>query len=209
MRRRAFPIPWRWKWPVGAVAWLVALKLYAVTNAWCFPRAPVIQLSGLDAAIPFLPWTAWVYWTGWLFVGTCWYLAASSPCFHRQLYAFCVAVAGSCAAFALYPARYPRETALPEGTHWLNARALEALWRIDLPSNTAPSLHASLAVVLALELRRPDRGYPRAPHGLLSLWALGLVASAVTTRQHTTWDAATGVAVGVAVHFLVGRWTRA
>jgi len=191
------------------VAWLGALKLYALTNAWGFPRAALVELSRLDAAIPFLPWTAWVYWTGWLFVGTCWYLAASTPCFHRQLYAFAVTVVGSCAAFALFPARYPREVGFPEGTHWLHQRALQALWRIDLPANTAPSLHASLAVVLALELRRPDRGYPGAPHGLLSLWALALVASAVTTRQHTLWDVGTGAALGVGVHVLVGRWTRA
>ena len=204
-----FPIPWRWKWPVGALAWVAALKLYAVTNAWSFPRARPVELSSLDAAIPFLPWTAWPYWTGWLFVGTCWYLAASPACVHRQLLAFSVTVVSSCALFALFPARYPREAVLPEGTHPLTRQLLESLWRIDLPANTAPSLHASLAMVLALELRRPDRGYPGWPSGLLSLWAAGLVASAVTTRQHSLWDVVTGVALGAAVHVLVGRWTRA
>lgn len=202
---RAWPVPWRWKWPFGALVWATALLLYAQVNHLSFQRATPQALSALDTALPFLPWTIWVYLSGLLYVGVCWYLAASVRCFHRQALVLLSTVAVSCVLFLLFPARFPRElVAFAGGPPSFSEEAVRVLWGLDHPSNTTPSLHASLAVSLALDFRW-DEGYPRAPAFLMSLWAAALVASALTTRQHTAWDVATGVGLGVAMHLLLRR----
>jgi hypothetical protein len=200
-----WPVPWKWKWPFGALVWATALGLYAQVNHLSFQRATPQVLNALDRALPFWPWTVWVYLSGLLYVGVCWYLAASVRCFHRQAWALLATVAVSCVPFLLFPARFPREVvAFPSGPLSFSEQAVRALWGVDHPSNTTPSLHASLAVVLALDFRWDD-GYPRAPAFLMSLWAAALVASALTTRQHTAWDVATGVCLGVGMHLLLRR----
>ena len=200
-----WPVPWKWKWPFGALVWATALGLYAQVNHLSFQAAPPQGLSALDRALPFWPWTVWLYLSGLLYVGVCWYLAASTRCFHRQAWALLSTVAVSCVLFLLFPARFPRESvAFPDGPLSFSEEAVRALWHVDNPANTTPSLHASLAVVLALDFRS-DGGYPRAPAFLMSLWAAGLVASALTTRQHTALDVGTGVALGAAMHLLLRR----
>ena len=202
-------VPYALKWPVGVLAWLAALQLYGAINAWTFPRARLVELSALDAAIPFVPWTAGIYWTGWLFVGLCWCLAGTSPHYLRQLLALGLSLTIGCAAFLLFPARYPREAVLPpDAPEWVQW-ALDLLWTVDLPGNTLPSLHAALAVALALEVWRPGCSHGRFWRAVTAAWAAALVASALTTRQHTTLDVVAGVALGAVVHVLVGRWTRA
>ena len=150
-------------------------------------------MLGLDAAVPFLPWTILIYWSFYvLFLVAAWRLAPQP--FLGVVRAVVLASVVSWACFVALPAHVPR----PDPSQ------LEAPWRglyahlhaIDPPGNSVPSLHVALALLVGYSVRREPGGW------LWPAWGVAIALSTLTTRQHVLVDLVAGVALAVLVHAL-------
>ncbi len=198
-RRLAHGAPgWRaWRLALGVATVLVFLGLYNLVAR--LPLGTPIDLATpLDRAIPFLPWTWWLY------------VPAYAACMAFSLFAitdtrlFVLTLASLVLTqlfndvfYVFLPAPFPRPAVVEADA--LTSLAFQALWRIDPPANTFPSSHVAVAVI-AWRALRVER-HPRA-------WInLGLLASILisvhTTKQHFVADSLAGLAVGWACHRLL------
>jgi membrane-associated phospholipid phosphatase len=107
--------------------------------------------------------------------------------------------------FMVVPTKIPNSA-----IDWSRYPSLEFLKTVDVAGNACPSLHAAFAAFTAVVLHKHLRSM-RAPPALFVcnvLWCLGIVYSAVATRQHVALDVIAGsLLAGVAA--LAYRPTRA
>jgi membrane-associated phospholipid phosphatase len=174
-----------------ALAYAVFCGLYLGGAA--FSLAPPVTLapSALDAAIPFLTWTVWVYLSQFPFLGFVYWRAWGTVAWARDLRGMLAATVASVAVFVLYPTRIPREAIDADPATTL---AFAALYGMDPATNCLPSLHVSLGVLGAAGFW-PER--PRLAGACLG-WAALIAASTLTTRQHYAVDVLAGLVVAVA-----------
>ena len=116
--------------------------------------------------------------------------------FTRRI-AAAVLSAGVC--FLLMPLRFAFERPVPDG--WLGI-AFQQFTALDRPFNLVPSLHVTLAVILADTYRRRTRGGVRFA---VTTWFLLIGVSTVFTYQHHVVDVFGGLALAVLVFYFVRR----
>jgi membrane-associated phospholipid phosphatase len=181
-----------------ALAYTVFSGLYL--GAAALPRATPVTLvpSGLDAAIPFLPWTVWAYLSQFPYLGFVYWQGRGTVAWARDLRAMLAATIASVAVFVLYPTHIPREAIDADPATTL---AFAALYGTDPATNCLPSLHVSLAFLGATGFW-PER--PRLAWACLA-WAALITVSTLTTKQHYVADVLAGLAVAVAAGWLVRR----
>lgn len=99
----------------------------------------------------------------------------------------------------LRPAAMPRDNCF--------TRLISVLWRIDTPTNLWPSIHvffsmgAHFALMRNGQLARAKFGRPvRAASAIL---CLSIILSTVLIKQHSLFDVATGILMGVIMYALV------
>jgi hypothetical protein len=182
-----------------AAAWLTFLGplfflTYTFANLVASHRAnvPVLMFSW-ERHIPFLPWTILPYWSSDLL-----YVFSLAVCRTRDeldLHAkrLLAIQVFSVACFLAFPLRCAFER--PAVSGWAGD-LFGALRSFDRPFNQAPSLHASLAVILWARYRRHMSGAARIA---LGAWFVLMVASTLTTHQHHFIDVPTGLWAGVLV----------
>lgn len=142
----------------------------------------------VDHAIPFLPWTFAVYVSIYaLPLGVGW--RASAEDFSRMILGTVPLMGLSWLSFLLLPAEYPRPAAATAGA-WAGAYAW--LHGLDGPGNTFPSLHVGVTALAALRTRAwPDGRW-------WSAWAVAIILSTLTTKQHFVVDVVGGVLLAAA-----------
>jgi len=187
-------------WVVGII---VIVFFYGLGKIELFGAPSELPLTAMDRAVPFVPWTVWLYgtitWTSlvaWLSVPT----RADAA---RLMTAIGVASAACAVVFIVWPTTFPRGLyPLPEG---LGARTLAELVELrddDSPSNCFPSLHVALVWAIGLTwigwIRR------RWLRALPLLWAVVVSVTTVTTKQHYVVDVPAGFLVG-ALAFVAAR----
>jgi hypothetical protein len=191
---------------VASIAKRVAMWLLSMTVILCFYGlgklgahvfgATVLSLGPLDRAIPFVPWTVWLYGTiTWVCLGA-WLTIPSRAAGARLLATITIAAISCAIVFVLFPTSFPREL-FPLGA--LDSPSLRELARLraaDSPSNCLPSLHVALAWGIALTFAAsfPER---RLVHLAAIAWALIISVTTITTKQHFVIDVPSGAAVGV------------
>jgi hypothetical protein len=89
--------------------------------------------------------------------------------------------------FLVYPARMPRPEINPDES--LSSYFLDLFYQLDLPYNTTPSTHATLAFLTGLILVRTTEHFGRSIHLLIGA-SIGL--STLFVRQHFVVDVVTG-----------------
>lgn len=201
--RRAGPalplfVPWEWKWPAGLISCGVGFGLYVGCNRLMADTTRELPLTALDHAIPLLPWSAWVYASGLLFMPAAYALNRCVASLGRHLWSFAALNLVTAACFLAWPVTYPRaDFPLPPGQG-----ALLALIRaVDSPACCVPSLHASVPALVALGFLDDRREW----FPVMALWALALAGSALTTKQHYIWDVAAGWALAGAMFWVFHR----
>ncbi len=156
-------------------------------------------LTAIDTAIPFVPWTWWIYFPGYLAALLLAVFAIRrDDVFVRALLAILVATVICAFVYAICPSRYPRPTdAVLTG---LTGDALRWFWTIDPPNNTFPSAHVAISTIAALAMWR-DRN----PLAWLSVAStVGVIVTVHTTKQHYWIDAVAGLVVARVADRLVG-----
>ena len=189
-----------WRIVVLLVSVGLIAALYSVVGALTVDRSYDLT-TAFDAAIPFLPWTWWIYVPGYFFGLIVAVLAIKDDTIlYRSLGAILVAQLINCVFYFAIPSSFPRPVAW-QGTG-LTADLIHWYWRIDKPNNTFPSTHVAIAVIGALGLWRERNRFRWIP----TLTAIGVFVTVHTAKQHYWVDSVAGAVVGAVSHHLVFSW---
>jgi membrane-associated phospholipid phosphatase len=158
--------------------------------------ATAIPVTWIDDLVPFSPQAFFLYASLWVYVA----LGSVFTKDGRDLAAW------AAACFAMIVIGLGIFMALPTkvpdfAIDWSQYPSLEFLKAVDASGNALPSLHAAFAVFTAVVLHGQLTAI-HAPRVLLAcnvLWCLGIVYSAVATRQHLALDVVAGAVLAGAV----------
>ena len=151
----------------------------------------------LDLWFAYLPWTVWVYLSQVPLLILALALAPDAVGRSRAFYAMLLATLLAGAVFLIWPTELPRPAPPQDG---ITGAAWRALFLADVPRNCFPSLHVALALIAAATLRQRAGWRIVAP-----LWALVIVLSTLTTRQHIALDVAGGVLLAPPAWLIAGK----
>ncbi len=193
----------RWPLWLRGVIWLCFLGpffafSYGFANDFAATKTNVGEIVfAWERHIPFLAWTIVPYWLIDLFYG----LAFLTPKNKREvdflafrlLTAQCIAVF----CFILFPLTISTEKPSTEG---LAGVLFGLLGSFDKPFNQAPSLHIALLIILWDMFRQH---LPKLWHWPLTVMAITITISVLTTYQHHFIDVPTGALLG---WFCVWLW---
>jgi membrane-associated phospholipid phosphatase len=161
--------------------------------------ATVMPITLLDHLIGFQPLALPLYISLWVYVS----LPPALLATRRELYGYALAMAGTCLAGLIVFYFWP--TVVPAADiDWARYPGVEFLKSMDASGNACPSLHAATAVFSGIWLHHLLRRFG-APPWLLTLnwvWCIGIVYSALATRQHVAVDVLAGLALGVLAAYL-------
>jgi membrane-associated phospholipid phosphatase len=169
----------------GAYFYLLKLPAYPTT---------VMPFTLLDRLIGFQPLALPLYLSLWVYVS----LPPALLATRRELYGYALAMAGTCVAGLLVFFFWP--TAVPAADiDWAQYPDVALLKSMDASGNAFPSLHVATAVFSGSWLHHLLRRFG-APLWILILnwaWCIGIVYSALATRQHVAVDVLAGLVLGV------------
>lgn len=169
----------------GAYFYLLKAPAYPTT---------VMPIIFLDRLIAFQPLALPVYLSLWVYVS----LPPALLATRRELYGYATAMAATCLAGLIVFYFWP--TAVPAtNIDWARYPDLHFLKSMDASGNACPSLHVVTAVFSGIWLHHLLRRLGAPPWILVFNWAwcIGIIYSAVATRQHVAVDMLAGLALGV------------
>lgn len=184
--------------PAIVVGGLLLVSLFALPERiQLWPTMPLGK-SVVDAWIPFLPWTVWVYVSEYLFlILAIWF----SPDDRRRsdcAYGLVLAAIIGLVIFTLLPTSVMRESPDPDG---VTGFLLRCLFALDTTGNALPSLHVANTCLAAIALAA-RRGLWRVA---VVAWAALIMLSTLTTKQHYAVDVAGGLVLA-AICFVAVRF---
>jgi hypothetical protein len=161
--------------------------------------------TALDRAIPFVPWTiylyAWVYTAMFypVFVVRCPYL------FRRVALAYVVTAAISMSCWIAWPVTSAtiRPEIAPLGVAEFHLWGLRLNYALDPPTNLFPSLHLSVATLACL-----GAGTARRAAGFLLVPVVAIAVAITTVKQHFVADGVAGLLLGLTIWSLLIRPAR-
>jgi membrane-associated phospholipid phosphatase len=186
---------WRFKLIAGAVMMISFFSGYFLLLY--FPMFPVTKMpvTALDRLIGLSPNSLLLYITLWIYIPIGPWLLNDK----QELIAYSKALYGLSLAglvvFFFWPTSVP-----PPNVDLAAYPGFRFLVAIDRPRNVFPSLHAASAVFSAICIGRLLRqlGAGRLIRGLNWCWCLGILYSALATKQHLAVDVFAGTALGAA-----------
>ena len=162
---------------------------YGFTNR--FPMFPLhyLPLTSVDLFFGFHEWTIWIYISDFVFIPLAYILVREPEDYSPMLYAMLIDLIVTCLIFIAYPTFIYRQPLSHAGDDWLRS----VLYSIDSPSNCFPSLHVSLAIITALFVCKHNKQW-----GIVAaLWAILIMISTMTIKQHYFVDVIGGVILAV------------
>jgi membrane-associated phospholipid phosphatase len=168
------------------------------------PQFPVTEmpLTGLDRLVGFCPAALLLYVSLWAYVSLPPALLQS----REELLQYAWTIGALCAAgllcFLVWPTSVPH-SGVDRGSHL----GFNALQRLDAAGNAFPSLHVAAALFSAvwLEVLLREMGAGRLARGASWGWSLGIVYSAMATKQHVALDVYAGAFLGLGAGLLAVR----
>lgn len=198
-------------WLKRAAMWLftgvVCLSGYGLAKLEPFATPVELTLTSVDQAIPFLPWTIWLYGTVTMASLLAWLQVPDRLAVGRLFFTLVLASVVCWAFFLVWPTTYPRHLYPLPNVDSATIREFADLRAADSPTNCFPSLHVALAWGLALTWV----GYLKKPWSkpLPIVWAVAVSGCTLTTKQHFVVDVPAGLLVGVGAWAVVHRTLRA
>lgn len=192
--RERFTAHWRLK-SIGTTIFITVFfifYLYLLKNP-VFPVS-VMPLTVLDRMIGFQPLTLMLYFTLWIYVG----LPPALIETRGQLIKYGLATGALCMVGLTFFLIWPTAVPTPD-IDWDRYPGFSLLKNIDDAGNAFPSLHVATAVYSAIWLERllRDMGRGTVIRLFSWLWCIGIVYSALATKQHVLVDALAGAMLGV------------
>ncbi|MBN8447771.1 MAG: phosphatase PAP2 family protein [Candidatus Accumulibacter sp.] len=166
--------------------------LHLVTPTTLVPGA-------IDAAIPLVDWTVWIYLSQFLLLPGAIAFARDDTDRSQTFYAMLLAAVVAALIFLAWPTTMVRQTPATDG---LTGLAWRLLHFADPPANCFPSLHVALAVIAARALWR------RGAFALATGWPILIAASTLSTRQHVAADIVGGLLLAALALWLTPRILR-
>ena len=185
--------PQRQLWAL-VLGYLAFCALYLGSHALRLTTPTLLQPSAIDARVPFVDWSIWIYLSQFVLLPVAIVCARDSDDRSRVFYASLVATVIAALVFLLWPTQLQRPavpTAGMVGTVWA------LLFATDIDGNCFPSLHVALSALAGAAMWR--RGW----RIVAVFWPLLIALSTLTTRQHIVWD----VIGGLVLAMLAWRWT--
>ena len=169
----------------GAYFYLLKVPAYPTT---------VMPITLPDRLIAFQPLALSTYLSLWVYVS----LPPALLATRRELYGYGFAMAATCLAGLIVFYFWP--TAVPAANiDWAQYPDVNFLKSMDASGNACPSLHVATAVFSGIWLHHLLRRFG-APLWILTFnwaWCIGIVYSALATRQHVAVDVLAGLVLGV------------
>ena len=163
----------------------------------------VMPITLPDRLIGFQPLALPMYLSLWVYVS----LPPALLATRRELYGYGIAMTGTCLAGLIVFYFWP--TVVPAADiDWAQYPDVAFLKSMDASGNACPSLHVATAVFSGIWLHHLLRRFG-APLWILILnwmWCIGIVYSALATRQHVAVDMLAGLALGVLAAYLSLRY---
>jgi membrane-associated phospholipid phosphatase len=175
------------------VASVVNAVLYLVPNHLPLTQPTLLPWTRLDAAVPFVPATLWIYVSDYFLVASAFLLVrswAEAKRFARAYFA--LLVVGS-TVHLLWPTTFPRDS-FPLVGEGLSEKLLAALRHVDMPTSCLPSMHVAGSFLAAFSLWRRRRALFTA----WTCWATAVAVSTLTAKQHYLVDVLAGLALAAA-----------
>lgn len=181
------------KYRYAVLAASVGTVSYLIPNHFPILEPRLLQMSSLDLAMPFVPWTFWIYLSEYLLFLSVYVLCKDMVNTSKYLYSFFTMQMVACLIFVVWPTTFPRDQfplvreTMDPVTYW----AFDAFRRSDTPNNCCPSLHVAsvyLASFVFLDEQREKFPYYFA-------WASAVAVSTLTTKQHYFVDVVAGLAL--------------
>lgn len=189
------------------VTGIVVLSGYGLAKLEPFASPVELSLLAIDDAIPFLPWTVWLYGTVTWACLLAWLQVPDRLSVTRLFGTLATAAVVCWVFFLLWPTTYPRHLFPLPAIDSATVRELADLRAADSPSNCFPSMHVALAWGLALTWAGYLKRWWSRPLPLL--WAAVVSVCTLTTKQHYVVDVPAGLLVGVVSWAAVHRFVRA
>jgi len=175
-----------------------AMATYKIAGELSLRNNPrLLSFSSLDLAIPFIPWTVWIYMSVYLIYLASVLLQRDLAVLGRFLGSYVIAYGIAMFFFVLYPTTFPRELfPIPPGSG-VSGTVLEYFRLTDRPTNCLPSLHVSSCVMVTLPFwsRRPWL------FCAFALWTIAISVTTLTTKQHYAVDVVTGALFGAICYY--------
>lgn len=194
------PVTSRSRWYYFTVLYIYTMSLYMITNRVIEKPAMFLPLTALDKAVPFMPWTGWIYDTVYLFPFAIIFYVDDIPEIKKNLISFLITGSLCVSVFFIFPTIYPR----PEIKEInIASFALYFITQIDSPKNCFPSAHVAFAFLSAFGIMRSHKLWGN----ILLVGAVLVAISTLTTKQHYIWDVVFGYLIARVVNSFV-QWAR-
>jgi len=185
----------------AALVFAVATVVYLATNHLHLTAPHLLPMTWVDAGVPFIPGTVWIYNTDYFFFISVYALLSSDlDALNKYCLSFLALIVASGLIFMVWPTVYPRDLfPLPATLDAATAGSFALLRRLDTPANCCPSLHVSgvtLALLAFMDRRRPARSV------LFFAWGALIVLSTLTTKQHYVIDVVAGAGLAAVFYRL-------
>ena len=159
---------------------------------------PVMVDNALERAIPFLPWTIWVYFSFFVFIGST-VFRVENALFWRFVISSSLAAVIAWSIVLLMPISFDRPDAALIDSE-LYRQIYTAVHAADPSHITFPSLHVCVTWICNLLLwNRPGRRWR-------VLLGVAISLSTLFTKQHLVSDVAGGVALAWLCVWLTGKY---
>lgn len=187
---------------------LAILACYGASKIGALGPYRLLPMTAIDEAIPFVPWTIWIYGTATWACFLAWAIVPSRLEARRLWASIALAAIGCCTIFILFPTTYPRSAFPTPDDGTATALELADLRAADTAANCLPSLHVALAAVMALcgLSFRFERPMVRRAIALLCIaWGTAVAISTLTVKQHYLVDVPSGALVGALAVWIARR----
>lgn len=182
---------------VGVLLYAATAVLYMTSNHWHIFTPHFLPLSSLDASVPFIPQTVWIYVSQYIYFVVIYCSEKNIVTLNRFVYAFASVVLGCVLVFWLWPTAIARQSfPLPHDLDRATRLVLTGLRRADSPTNCFPSFHVA-SVFLSCFIVSGER---RGRFWFFLVWATVISVSTLTVKQHYFVDVLAGVGLAVGLH---------
>lgn len=169
---------------------------YSIPNHFHLFEPQLLQLTTLDKAVPFLPWTIYVYTSEYCLFVSAYFLFSDEHTRNKYVWAYCGVLLVGAFFFVFYPTTYPRaDYPLPADLGALTNAVWVWLRTVDNPSNCFPSMHVTCCYLTAFAFLSKNES--KLKFWIYFIWSTFVALSTLPTKQHYLIDVVGGLALAV------------